>query len=316
MADPDGASIAKWWQGHADQCLPFAWTQFQLEAQLGAAARELASIGIALKGDLPILMSRESADVWASRKYFDLSGVAGAPPDMFSPDGQNWGFPVYDWDALRADNCTWWKDRLRQAGKFFSAFRIDHVLGFFRIWRIPRGERTGLLGRFSPSFALARADLEALGFDKGRLRWLSVPHISGGELEAALGPEAPAVKERYLVPVGSEALYNLKPEIDSETAIDTLDASAAVKGFLFSWHSNRTLLEDGNGLFFPPWYMEHKKGFQSLSDQEKSRLTELVGKRRTESEAAWETGGRELLDILRRSTDMLVCAEEIGRAHV
>jgi 4-alpha-glucanotransferase len=311
MADPDPGRIADWWQGHEAQCLPFAWTQFQLEAQLGAVSRALRSMGVALKGDLPILMSKESADVWASRRYFDLSAVAGAPPDMFSPDGQNWGFPVYDWDRLQADGCIWWKDRLRQAGKFFSAFRIDHVLGFFRIWRIPRGERTGLLGRFSPSLGLARADLEALGFDKGRLRWLSVPHVSEAEL-AALGPQAAAARERYLLRIGAEDLYNLKPEMDSETVIASLDASSEVKSFLFSRHSDRALLDEGDGTFYPAWYMEQKKSFQSLTVQEKSRLADIVVRRRAESEQAWEAGGRELLDTLRRSTDMLVCAEDLG----
>jgi 4-alpha-glucanotransferase len=312
MADPSPDQISGWWETHPTECLPYAWVQFQLEAQLTAASRALESMGIALKGDLPILMSRESADVWAYRRFFDLTAVAGAPPDMFSPEGQNWGFPVYDWERLEAEDCAWWKDRLRQAGKFFHAFRIDHVLGFFRIWRIPRGERTGLLGRFSPSFGLTKTDLTGLGFDKERVRWLSLPHVSGAELAAALGPEAPRARERYLTGIGAEDLYNLKPEIDHETVIDALDEPHAVKRFLLSWHGNRTLLDDGTGLYYPHWYIESTKGFQSLSAEEKSRLTDLLGKRRAESEAAWEKHGRELLDTLRRATDMLVCAEDLG----
>src|SRR5208337_3765151 len=162
MADPSAARIAAWWESHAAQCLPTAWLQYLLETQLAIASRDLSSMGVFLKGDLPILMSRESVDVWAERGFFDLTGIAGAPPDMFSPDGQNWGFPVYDWENLGREDYRWWKDRLRQAGKFFHAFRIDHVLGFFRIWRIPRAEVTGLLGRFSPFAALARDDLKEL----------------------------------------------------------------------------------------------------------------------------------------------------------
>ena len=160
MAEPAPAQTVAWWESHLTQCLLPAWVQFQAERQLEAASRELESIGVFLKGDLPILMSAESADVWADRRYFDLSARAGAPPDMFSPDGQNWGFPVYDWQRLGKDDYRWWKERLRQAGKFFHAFRIDHVLGFFRIWRIPRGEVTGLLGRFDPSAGLTLRDLE------------------------------------------------------------------------------------------------------------------------------------------------------------
>ncbi len=274
-------------------------------------------MGVYLKGDLPILMSVDSADVWAYRKYFDLGALAGAPPDMFSPDGQNWGFPVYNWDNLGKDDYRWWKERLRQAGKFFHAFRIDHVLGFFRIWRIPRGEVTGLLGRFSPSVGLSPQDMQELGFDAGRLRWLSVPHMSGAELKAALGPEAPRVAELWLRRVGTEDLYNLAPEIDSESAIHALAEPPEVKRFLLSWHANRALLgesagEDPVGARFPSWYMDRARGFQSLSEEEKSKLHALIDRRRRESEEVWESRGRELLAILRGGTDMLVCAEDLG----
>jgi 4-alpha-glucanotransferase len=310
MSDPSPAQIGAWWDAHPGECLPQAWAQYLLESQLSAASRELSALGISLKGDLPILMTTESADVWDQREYFDLTARAGAPPDMFSPDGQNWGFPVYDWDRLGNDDYRWWKDRLRQAGKFFQAFRIDHVLGFFRIWRIPRGETTGLTGRFSPSSGLAASDLESLGFDRGRLRWLSVPHISGMELLRDLGPEAARVAAAYLVRIGSEDLFNLKPEIDGEAAIHALAEPAEVKRALLAWHTDRTLIDDGE--FFPAWYMERTKGFQSLSEPEKSRLRGLVRDRRRESEAAWEQRGAMLLSALQGATDMLVCAEDLG----
>jgi 4-alpha-glucanotransferase len=225
---------------------------------------------------------------------------------MFSPDGQNWGFPVYDWESLGREGYRWWKDRLRQAGKFFHAFRIDHVLGFFRIWRIPQGEVTGLLGRFSPSSGLARTELEAMGFDKGRLQWLSVPHGSGAEIASA------HVAGTYLKRIGSEDLYNLAPEYDSESALRALDEPAAVKSFLLSLHSNRTLLADGPEMYYPAWYLETKKGFQSLSGDEKKSLKDLVGRRRRESEEGWERTGRTLLSVIKDATDMLVCAEDLG----
>ncbi len=189
LANPTPDRIQAWWTTHAEQCLPAAWMQYLLAGQLAQASGALARLGVWLKGDIPILMSRESADVWAQRRYFDLSAQAGAPPDMFSPDGQNWGFPVYDWENLRRDDLRWWKDRLRTAARFFHAFRIDHVLGFFRIWSIPRGETSGLLGHFSPSVPLPEAELQDR-FDQGRIRWLSVPHVSGAELAAGLGPDA------------------------------------------------------------------------------------------------------------------------------
>ncbi len=312
MAAPSAAQVTAWWDSHLSQCLPSAWAQFQLEAQLASASSALRAMGVFLKGDLPILMSRESADVWAERSFFDLTGIAGAPPDMFSPDGQNWGFPIYDWENLGREEYRWWKDRLRQAGKFFHAFRIDHVLGFFRIWRIPQGEVTGLLGRFSPSAALTREQLQSIGIDRARLRWLSVPHVSASEIAAALGSSGGHVTETYLRRIGGEDLFNLAPEYDSESAIHSLDEPQPVKTFLLSWHANRTLLDDGAGAFTPAWYLESKKGFQSLSAEEKNRLAELVGRCRRESEEGWESTGRRLLAVLQGATDMLVCAEDLG----
>ena len=312
MAEPTPAQTAAWWESHLPLCLLPAWVQFQAERQLEAATRELESMGVFLKGDLPILMSAESTDVWADRQYFDLSARAGAPPDMFSPDGQNWGFPVYDWQRLGKDEYRWWKERLRQAGKFFHAFRIDHVLGFFRIWRIPRGEVTGLLGRFDPSAGLTRRDMEEIDFDDGRLRWLSLPHISGAELAAACGPLAPRVAEQYLRRVGAEDLYNLAPEVDGEAAIQQIAEPAEVKAFLLSWHANRALLDEGGGTWYPPWYLDRTKGFLSLSDQERAKLRELIDRRRRESEKTWESRGRQLLAALQGATDMLVCAEDLG----
>jgi 4-alpha-glucanotransferase len=311
LSDPGPGEIVGWWKAHSAQCMPVAWGQFQLEGQLAKASRTLGAQGVFLKGDLPILMSRESADVWAERACFDLSACAGAPPDMFSPDGQQWGFPVYDWDRLEKDGHRWWKERLRQAGKFFHAFRIDHVLGFFRIWRIRHGEVTALLGRFSPSIGLGRRELEELGFDKGRLRWLTVPHVTGAELEAALGADAPRAAGLYLKRIGGEDLYNLAAEVDGETAIERLAESPEVKRALRSWHVDRTLLDE-NGEIYPAWYMERRKGFGSLSDPEKDRLRELAGRRRRESEDLWEEHGRRLLATLKEATDMLVCAEDLG----
>lgn len=312
MADPSLERITSWWDSHPVECLPAAWVQYLLEMQLADASRALQSVGVFLKGDLPILMSRESVDVWAERSFFDLTGIAGAPPDMFSPDGQNWGFPVYNWESLGREGYRWWKDRLRQAGKFFHAFRIDHVLGFFRIWRIPQGEVTGLLGRFSPSSGLSRSDLETLGFDKERLRWLSLPHVSGPEMAAALGSDAARVAGAYLRRIGAEDMYNPASEHDSESALRILNEPEAVKSFLLSLHSNRTLLADGPEIFHPAWYLETKNGYQNLSGDEKNKLKDLVGRRRRESEEAWERTGRMLLSVMKGATDMLVCAEDLG----
>ncbi len=312
MADPSESAILRWWEGHEEQCLRIAWIQHQLELQLSRASRRARQSGVYLKGDVPILMSRESADVWASRRYFDLGANAGAPPDMFSPNGQNWGFPVYDWDALEADGYRWWKDRLLQAGKFFHALRIDHVLGFFRIWRIPRQEVTGLLGYFSPSAGVDAEELLKLGFDEGRLRWLTLPHVRGQELETALGADASRVAREYLSRIGEEEMYNFSARFDSEAVIQALSESPAVKDFLLSRHRDRTFVLDGKGLRFPSWYIDGTRGFRSLSDAERPALGDLLSRKRRESEDTWERRGRDLLSMLQDTTDMLVCAEDLG----
>ena len=109
------------------------------------------SKGISLKGDLPIGVSQDSADAYYHPELFNLDSSAGAPPDYFSTDGQNWGFPTYNWDEMAKDDYAWWKSRLRKMSQYFDAFRIDHILGFFRIWEIPVEHKSGLMGHFNPA---------------------------------------------------------------------------------------------------------------------------------------------------------------------
>lgn len=312
LRDPTGSDVAAWHDAHESECLLHAWTQYLLEGQLAHAARALEAMGVWLKGDIPILMSEESVDVWASRRYFDLSSRAGAPPDMYSTEGQNWGFPVYDWERLGEDGYGWWKGRLAQAAKFFHAFRIDHVLGFFRIWAIPRGETSGLLGRFSPAVPIRRSELSEGGFDSGRIRWLAVPHVDGAGLAVALGADAPRAAGLCLDRIGTEELYNLKPVFDSEQAIHALAEPREVKGFLLSLHADRALLSAGDDVFLPSWYFQSARSFHSLTDGEKAGLCDLARQSRARSEEVWEQRGRDLLAMMRSATDMLVCAEDLG----
>jgi 4-alpha-glucanotransferase len=160
----------------------WAWIQMALDTQFSAAVASLAGLGIKLMGDLPILMNEDSCDVWAHQKIFNLNLSAGAPPDMYSPEGQNWGFPIYDWQAQSKDGFTWWKERLKAAEKYYQAYRIDHVLGFFRIWASRREDNSALLGRYIPYIPVAAKDFEELKFDSGRIRWVCEPHILTGEV--------------------------------------------------------------------------------------------------------------------------------------
>ncbi len=97
-------------------------------------------------------------------KYFNLNGQAGAPPDDFSANGQNWGFPTYNWYEMLKDGCQWWTRRFQKMARYFDAYRIDHVLGFFRIWEIPVDSVHGLLGQFAPALAMSREEIRKLWF--------------------------------------------------------------------------------------------------------------------------------------------------------
>ena len=139
------------------------FVQYNLDAQMHAAHEYARKNRVVLKGDIPIGISRDGVEAWVEPKYFNLNGQAGAPPDPFSADGQNWGFPTYNWDEMLKDGCQWWVRRFRKMAQYFDAYRIDHVLGFFRIWEIPVPEKSGLEGQFSPALGLSREEIEAYG---------------------------------------------------------------------------------------------------------------------------------------------------------
>ena len=149
----------------------YCYVQFLLDAQLKEAVDYAHLHGVALKGDLPIGVSRSSADAWQFPNLFHMDSQAGAPPDAFSEDGQNWGFPTYNWEEMEKDGFAWWKARMGKMAQYFDAFRIDHILGFFRIWEIPVPNKSGLLGHFSPALPYSEDELRSQGFD---------PHLGVG----------------------------------------------------------------------------------------------------------------------------------------
>ena len=139
------------------------FVQYNLDQQMHAAHEFARDHRVILKGDIPIGISRDGVEAWVEPKYFNLNGQAGAPPDPFSADGQNWGFPTYNWDEMLKDGCSWWVRRFRKMAQYFDAYRIDHVLGFFRIWEIPVPEKSGLKGQFAPALGLSREEIEGYG---------------------------------------------------------------------------------------------------------------------------------------------------------
>ena len=141
----------------------YYYVQYVLHKQMQEAHEYAKARGVVLKGDIPIGVNRCGCDVWHEPQYFNLNAQAGAPPDAFSVNGQNWGLPTYNWQRMIDDGCQWWIRRFQNMAKYFDAYRIDHVLGFFRIWAIPITCVHGLLGQFAPALGMSREEIEGYG---------------------------------------------------------------------------------------------------------------------------------------------------------
>ena len=314
--DPGRDEIEALWKadGLSDRLRFHAWVQMRAEGQFRGAAEALAVKGIALMGDLPILMSDDSADVWARRSCFNRELRAGAPPDMYSWLGQNWGFPIYDWAALAAEDYGFWVERLAEADKFYSAYRIDHVLGFFRIWCLGEREGSGYLGRFLPGSPIGRGELEAAGFSPERLRWLSLPHVPSQRLVQAAGEAAArGAIHAALDRIGDEELFLFKPAIMGERDIEALPgvSPAARDCLLQSWR-DRVLFEESPGSFVPAWRYREASAWPTLSEGERACIESLVSRKAAEAEELWASTGERLLGRLQKAVPMLPCAEDLG----
>jgi 4-alpha-glucanotransferase len=308
-----------------DEHFFWAWLQEALAAQFSRAAKAVADMGILLEGDLPILINEDSADVWAHPEYFNRELSAGAPPDMYSPDGQRWGFPTYRWDVLEKNGYDWWRKRLKVVEKYYRAYRIDHVLGFFRIWASSQHDNTSALGWFNPYIPITKKEFSGLNFDDGRIRWLTQSHVPTGELwdalrsnwgghynEEDIAVEAERTFTEALDRIGDEELWLFKDSITSEQDIIALGLHPAAQAYLIkAWH-NRLFVEYEKGNYFPTWLRRDTRAYASLSEEEKEELEALIEKHRADSEKIWEKQGLKLLTMLKESTAMLPCAEDLG----
>ena len=221
----------------------YCYLQFVLDAQLREAVQYAHLHGVALKGDLPIGVSRVSVDAWQHPELFHLDSQAGAPPDAFAEDGQNWGFPTYNWERMAQDNYAWWRARMGKMAQYFDAFRIDHILGFFRIWEIPSQYKSGLMGHFNPALPYSGDELRLQGFRPGEGEGTDVlfvedprekdrwhPRISGNKTQqyARLSPE---MKRRYDY-LSEDFFWRRHNEFWRESALRKLPALLRSTGML------------------------------------------------------------------------------------
>ena len=297
----------------------FYFVQFVLDRQMQEAHEHAKAKGVILKGDIPIGVNRNGCDVWMEPKYFNLNGQAGAPPDDFSANGQNWGFPTYNWFEMLKDGCQWWNRRFQNMARYFDAYRIDHVLGFFRIWEIPVSSVHGLLGQFAPALAMSREEIESYGLHFQDDRFTR-PFITDWVLDRVFHERAGEVKEKYLDRLDDER-YQMKPEVDTQRKVEALFADATdekelwLRDGLYALISDVLFVRDHTnpGVFHPRISAQLDFIYESLYDNDKAAFNRLYNDyfyRRNNQ--FWYQEAMKKLPKLVQATRMLVCAEDLG----
>ena len=297
----------------------FYFVQFVLDRQMQEAHEHAKAKGVILKGDIPIGVNRNGCDVWTEPKYFNLNGQAGAPPDDFSANGQNWGFPTYNWFEMLKDGCQWWNRRFQNMARYFDAYRIDHVLGFFRIWEIPVSSVHGLLGQFAPALAMSREEIESYGLHFQDDRFTR-PFITDWVLDRVFHERAGEVKEKYLDRLDDER-YQMKPEVDTQRKVEALFADATdekelwLRDGLYALISDVLFVRDHTnpGVFHPRISAQLDFIYESLYDNDKAAFNRLYNDyfyRRNNQ--FWYQEAMKKLPKLVQATRMLVCAEDLG----
>lgn len=295
------------------------FVQYHLHLQLKNAHEYANKKGIILKGDIAIGVNRNGVDTWIDPTLYHLDMQAGAPPDDFAVKGQNWGFPTYNWEVMQKNQYAWWKQRFSQMSNYFDAFRIDHILGFFRIWSIPVDAVEGIMGKFVPAIPVSRAEFDKKGIQLSDERFCN-PFITDEILwEISAGNES-AVK-RFLLHM-SDGTYQFKKEFNSQKKIDhyfksieLTDEVKELKQILFNLHSNIILHKDDeekDGYHFR-FNIQNTLSFKHFSQSEKDSLMDLYNDYFFHrQEQIWKNEALEKLPSLKRSTDMLICGEDLG----
>ncbi|XP_060191492.1 4-alpha-glucanotransferase DPE2 isoform X3 [Lycium barbarum] len=323
------------------------YIQFHLHLQLSEAAEYARKKGVVLKGDLPIGVDRNSVDTWVYPNLFRMNTSTGAPPDYFDKNGQNWGFPTYNWEEMSKDNYGWWRARLTQMGKYFTAYRIDHVLGFFRIWELPAHAMTGLCGKFRPSIPISQEELESEGLwdfnrltqpyiGKELLQYIeSFPFLenlnsssnfcSQSKLKEKFGASWTIVASAFLNEY-QKGFYEFKEECNTEKKIVSalksfLETSILVESEenlrrkLFDLLQNVALIKDPEEprKFYPRFNIEDTTSFKDLDPRSQNVLKRLYHDYYfCRQEGLWRQNALKTLPVLLDSSDMLACGEDLG----
>lgn len=284
------------------------YMQFKLDEQLKSARDYAHSKGVIFKGDIPIGVSRTSVDVWVTPQLFHLESQAGAPPDDFSVMGQNWGFPTYNWQEMAKDGYSWWQARFSKMAEYFDAYRIDHILGFFRIWEIPLDAVHGLLGHFSPALPFSREEMESeygFAFDESYLS----PDINQWLLEEIFGEKAAMVKERYLDGYRFKEQYNTQIKVARE-----VKDSDILEGLLYLFTEILFIKDPYQKDHYHPRISAQKSyKYRAMSSEDKASFDRLYNHfyyhRHNDF---WQGEAMAKLPTLVEATNMLTCGEDLG----
>lgn len=314
-------AISAFCKEHKDEIQFIFFVQYLLDKQMCEVRNYAHKKGVVIKGDIPIGISRTSADAWVSPQLFNMGCQAGAPPDDFSVMGQNWGFPTYNWEEMSKDGFKWWKDRFKKMAEYFDAYRIDHILGFFRIWQIPMDAVHGLLGTFNPAMPYTADELKYkydFWIDKD---YHSTPYIMDYFLFEFFGEYINEVKAQFLEEI-QYGRYKLKPFVDTQKKVvdyfatqEINDKNIKLREALLGLIDNVLFIEDANqkNTYHPRISAQFTHIYRSLSDYERWCFDRLYNDffyhRHNDfwyGKAMWK------LPPLINSTDMLVCGEDLG----
>jgi 4-alpha-glucanotransferase len=299
-----------------DASMLHAWVQFQLHKQLKDAIDYTHSLGVSVKGDLPIGIYRHSVEAWTEPELFGMDFQAGAPPDHFTELGQNWEFPTYNWDAMKVDDFKWWKNRFKALEQYFDAMRIDHILGFFRIWRMPISATQGILGYFYPAVPITLEEFNAWHIPFNFDRYCK-PFINEQILWNYFGED----KEKALEFIDSneDGMYSFKEEFNTQRKLSDFfkkNPRGTIEEQLISLCANVLFLieeKDGQIVYHPRFNIYNTDSYKYLSDWEKKSIYDLYHDyffRR--QDYLWYQKAMEKLPVMLNATKMLICGEDLG----
>ncbi|WP_241331432.1 4-alpha-glucanotransferase [Chryseobacterium arthrosphaerae] len=299
-----------------DLSMLHAWVQYQLHLQLKDAVDYTHNLGVSLKGDLPIGIYRYSVEAWTEPELFGMDFQAGAPPDQFTELGQNWEFPTYNWEAMKEDDYRWWKNRFKALEQYFDAMRIDHILGFFRIWRMPVSAVQGILGYFYPAVPIVADEFKAWQIPFNFDRYCK-PFINNEILWGYFGKESEKALE--FIDPNEDGTYSFKEEFDTQRKLVDFfkkNPRGPLEEKLVSLCANVLFLTEerkGETVYHPRFNVYNTESYKYLPEWEQKSIYDLYHDyffRRQDH--LWYEKAMEKLPVILNATKMLICGEDLG----